>query len=922
MLKYALKRVARSYKLFLALTIGVLVATTFFASTNVAADILARDALDTTLEGVIYDFTANSVQSNWTADDFASVENELQQISEVIAYSRTTAFRYDHDNTDTEFDIFGLEWGSDMTSGIQIVSGNETLGHNETYVVAGSTNESSFLLGQEVSVPIRVLIEDQPVPLTLYWNLTVAGIVDLPESRRYAMQQNQFAGILLGPFGVSFDQPYNMMLVDWALTISPLLDAAKEFENRAGLSVLNSIHMKVDRAALIDPYDIPTSTDRVSQINQRLSQRLDRFDVTVRSNLQTPLLAYTIIAALMNVVFISLSLPIFFMAYFTGTMTSEVSYNLRRREIGLLLTKGYKRGTIRNMFLFEGILVGALAGAASIFLGTAVAWYVLGIEGLGFLTVVGNNVTSIIISIITGMVLALIAVWRPANRASKLEIVDALKQYVYIEETSEYKKLLPTISLVLGGYKLIVWILGINIAPLLTSLNPGNILLSILIVAWVGIDSVLNFLGPLMFLFGATKVFMRGSQRFQEVVVEAGKRFFGAFGKLATRNVKRNPARNAAMVFLLSLIVSYGIFTVGSLYSEYDRVERDAYYDVGADVRLQLEDSNDIEAIMAGLSNYSGINAVTAEYRMTLNAGTTSVETRGITPDEWLNVAFWEPSWFIGDFDEMFESLDDDGIILSVTIAEDLALDIGDGIFVRGSSGGDPHLLTIVGLIGFQSILEDLVEQAGFTAEGNYPSFISTDFLNDSAILPDATGNILIDAVDGANGTAIQEELIHDFPGAFSSYSYTSQVADYYERPIESGITQIRWVAVTFAVILALVGTALVILLTLKEKEVEIALISVRGFSRWQLFKTLLAEMLVMVVFSLLLGLFVGFVQIFGNISLLNQNATDLILSRFVLGGISGITMLTIVGVVLIAASIPVWWASRKPENNVDVLRK
>lgn len=922
MLKYALKRVVRSYKLFLALTIGVLVATTFFASTNVAADILARDALDATLEGVVYDFTANSIQSNWTADDFASVENELEQVSEIVSHSRTTAFRYEYNNTETNFDIFGIQWGSDMASGIRVVSGNESLGPNEAYVVTGSTNESSFVPGQELSVPIKVLIDGQPLPQTIHWNLTVAGFVDVPVSRRYAMQQNQFAGILLGPFGVSFDQPYNMMLVDWDLTIRALLNAANDYENRVGLSVLNSLHMKADRASLIDPYDIPTSTERVNQINQRLNQRLDRFDATVRSNLQTPLFAYTFVAALMNVAFISLSLPIFFMAYFTGTMTSEVSYNLRRREIGLLLTKGYKRGTIRNMFLFEGILVGALAGAISIFLGTAVAWYVLGIEGLGFLTVVGNNVTSIIISIITGMVLALIAVWRPANRASKLEIVDALKQYVYVEETSEYKKLLPTISLVLGGYKLAVWILGINVSPLLTSLNPGNIFLSILIVAWVGIDSVLNYIGPLMFLFGATKVFMRGSQRFQEVIVDGGKRFFGAFGKLATRNVKRNPARNAAMVFLLSLIVSYGIFTVGSLYSEYDRVERDAYYDVGADVRLQLEDVNDIETVMAGLSGYSDINDATAEYRLTLSAGITSIETRGIIPDEWLNVAFWEQSWFIGDFDGMFNSLQDDGIILSVTTADDLALDIGDTIFVRGPSGGDPHLLTIVGLVGFQSILEDLIEQAGFTAEGNYPSFVSKGFLNDSSILPDATGNILIDAVDGANGTAIQEELIEDFPEASSSYSYTSQVADYYERPIESGITKIRWVAVTFAVMLALVGTSLVIILTLKEKEVEIALISVRGFSRLQLFKTLLAEMLVMVVFSLLLGLFVGFVQIFGNISLLNQNATDLILSRFVIGGMSGITMLTIIGVVLIAASIPVWYASQKPQNNVDVLRK
>jgi hypothetical protein len=69
MFRYAFKRVARSYRLFIALTIGVLLATTFFAATNVAADVLSRDALNASVEQHLFDFAVESTSSNWTESD-------------------------------------------------------------------------------------------------------------------------------------------------------------------------------------------------------------------------------------------------------------------------------------------------------------------------------------------------------------------------------------------------------------------------------------------------------------------------------------------------------------------------------------------------------------------------------------------------------------------------------------------------------------------------------------------------------------------------------------------------------------------------------------------------------------------------------------------------------------------------------------
>jgi ABC-type lipoprotein release transport system permease subunit len=286
-----------------------------------------------------------------------------------------------------------------------------------------------------------------------------------------------------------------------------------------------------------------------------------------------------------------------------------------------------------------------------------------------------------------------------------------------------------------------------------------------------------------------------------------------------------------------------------------------------------------------------------------------------------MDVGYWESQWFIGDAHEMIDALGDDGIIISRDIAQRLELGVGDTIDVDGPFGTGTYELTIVGLIGYVSIIEVAVAGFSFTMGGNYISIVSETFLNDSLLIHTSTANVLVDTSPGTNGTILQEQFVNDLDEAFASYSVTSEVSDYQESALRSGTTKIQWMAISFAIILAMVGTGLVVLLTLREKDAEIALLSVRGFSKWQLFKTLLAEVMVTVLFSLLLGVLVGVVQNLGQASQLNQNATGLIRYQVTLGGAAFTTNLILVGVVFLAAIIPVWWSSRRPESKVDVLR-
>lgn len=928
MFRYALKRVVRSYRLFIALTIGVFLATTFFTSTNVAADILSRDALDASVEGIPYDFSVDSKRSNWTLDDFGNLESNLESLEGVSTTTRSSSITFLTNGTNANFTLSGVELDSEFLAGMQLISGRSPLGPNETYVVSGSRNESLFSLDQVVEVNVTVSRGILP-PYIIERNLTIAGLVSLPDDLRRAILPNPLGGLFGliasmgggGAIGFTLDTSFNYMIADWNMVFESILNEAEAVDPHMNVDIRNIVHLQIDRAQYLDPYDVATSLTRIQNLGEVISTRTSVYDANVISNLQFPLMFYQFTQLGMSAQFLSLSLPIFLLAYFVGTMVSDVGYNFRRREIGLLLTKGYQRHTIRRMFLVEGVLVGGLAGGVSIFVGTWAAYYVLGVTNVDIISGVLINIISVILSIILGMFLGLFSVWRPAGRASKLEILDALKQYIFVEETSEYKRLLPTVSLILGTYKMIVWILGIDVSAFFTTIPTGNFVIVIAIGAWLVVDQILNSIGPLLFLYGATRVFMRGSLRFQEAVVNAGRRFFGAFGNLATRNVKRNPSRTASLVFIIALIVSYGIFATGSLYSQYDYTERTAQYDVGADVRLQLNPGSNVTEILSTVQSYAFVLGATPEYYLDLRVGDVSIETRGVRPSEWLDIGYWESQWAIDDFREMISNLDDDEIILSRDVAQHLELEVGDSIFVAGPFGFGTSELTIAGLIGYQTAVEFIFGGVTFATGGEYLSYVSEGFLNDSLLLLTSTANILVDTSEGINGTILQEQLATDISEVSASYSVTSEIADYNNSALRSGTIRIQWMAITFAILLAIVGTGLVVILTLREKDAEIALLSVRGFSKLQLFKTLLAEVLVTIVFALLMGLFVGYVENLGQVSQLNQNQSGLIRYQIFLGGAAGNTILILLGVVLLAAIIPVWWASRRAETKVILLR-
>jgi hypothetical protein len=374
--------------------------------------------------------------------------------------------------------------------------------------------------------------------------------------------------------------------------------------------------------------------------------------------------------------------------------------------------------------------------------------------------------------------------------------------------------------------------------------------------------------------------------------------------------------------------VSYGLFSVGGLFSEADRVNRTILYDVGSDVGAVFAAGTNLTDTVEVIEGLEGVEAVTVEYRISMSSTTGGMEVRGIFPENWNEAAFYEDNWFSGpSLDEVFSNFTGNKILLSVSMARSLDLRIGNLITLRGTSASDVHRMEIVGLVGFvspfEALLGDIARDFGqFAFGGTYPSFVPNDFLNSTGLSEYAEGHVLIKTSPNVNGTVLEDEIVSRYPEVQSTDSVASSLKAMEENTFEVGGTRARWVGVVFAVVLAVVGTALVVGLTLKEKEYETTLLRVRGFTRGQVLKVLVAEIMVMILFSLILGVGTGFIQLFGDLANQSQNLQQLVRPNVVLSVPAVIGMVGMVVAVLVAAVVPIILASRFTEAKVDVLRE
>jgi ABC-type antimicrobial peptide transport system permease subunit len=131
------------------------------------------------------------------------------------------------------------------------------------------------------------------------------------------------------------------------------------------------------------------------------------------------------------------------------------------------------------------------------------------------------------------------------------------------------------------------------------------------------------------------------------------------------------------------------------------------------------------------------------------------------------------------------------------------------------------------------------------------------------------------------------------------------------------GPRQVQGLGIVFATLVSSVGVALVVSTTLRERQKEITLMAIRGFSFGQLFKMLVIENVGVVTFSMLLGATVGYINVVGDVALTNVSG-ELILSRIVFPQASLVFIAFIVAAILLSVIAPIIYVARRTSSSLS----
>jgi len=810
---------------------------------------------------------------------------------------------------------------------------------NATYLLLDTALTEKVKVGDNITTLIEFPTPKYYNTTTIYINLTVAGFAELTDNGYAYVSGNSGGGVIYyddsfggnvrvtptSPSGSYSGYRSNLMIVGWENTLEKLWATTLESS-----TVRVTFSVDVDRQQLINPWNVEESTDKINIISEKIQNELlanYRVQTYPSNMLSSVLYNYQSVFSSMVFQFIWVSIPIFFVAWYLGATVTDVSFNIRRREIGLLSTKGMSSGQIQRMFLSEALVIGFVGGVFGVIGGIILNQYYLGTVNLSnVFTSAMLSPELAVVTIVFGMLLALFSVFMSARRASRIPAVEALRNYSISENKPRFR-FIPWIALVLGSYKIFVFILGLNIQTLMQQLlSSGGFFLNIFYSPVILFDAAMTFFGPFLFFWGFTKIVIRDSAKFQKAASKISS-VMGDLGALAAKNVRRNPARLAAMAFLIAFIIGYSVQVTGQVASQEDYLVRQVHNDVGADITVDVVNQTKGNIILAEiLANVSGIRNASVERTLSapVSSGGSYIGIKTVDPNNWTLSAYYEPEWFTGTgVDQAMHDLanDNNTIILDRALAETMGKNLYDTIGINFNSC--PRELRIVGFFGPEPSGNNqptvYSSQYGYqsSARSAYYSFVPHNLFNIS--LPDGDAfryeyfqtKIFIHLQPGANGTQVADQIrdldtlkyevsgVNSFDEQWRSSQNQSNLGTFSSMQV----LEVQGLGLLFAVMSASVGTALIAIVSLKERSREGTLMSVRGLSYRQLVFMFLTESMAIITFAVILGVVIGSINAYGSIAASNAAlyTPDLVMQRLVYPANAVATIGTYVALIYVA---------------------
>ena len=900
--------------MFLSLFLSVAIATTLFAGILQGADAIGAKSLEQIFESAPYDIIDEATDKNITKTRILDVENVLGSIEGVTSIEQfiwAPVMLREPDGTNTSIEGIYLVAIPDDSFFYDSIIGVDHFERGKVYYDVSSALAEEFMENGTAVIELSTYLWRNPPGFeNRKFALPIADTVAV-EDTAWTLFVSRYDRYLYGLFSrndPSQKRPsYNLILMstDTYMDIQNAIFAEdrRPTDDQHGVALIG-----LDRPNLVNPWDIQGSIDAVTLILEDINANGAGYYYLPRNFLGEMLEAISQNSNQMKTSTIVVSLPVFFTAWYLGTTIAEVVFGLRRREIGLLLTRGLNHRQVLNMLMFEGLIVSLLAGLVGI-IGSGLVLPIVIPEVSPVDILLAINPVTLVSIFVFSTALALFSLIRPAQRAVEVNIVDALREHL-TEDESEFEIGPPLIAMLLGLYRFIMIYLGVTVDMFRPT--STNLVITLLYSTWWGTDYLLSFIAPILFFWGFTKLFVQYVPFYQTILTKLSEVFVGDAAKFSALSSSRNLKRIAATTFMVALIVGYSVTVIGNVATSEDFIESAVYTSVGADAAVWLFEGQNPDAVLDKILELDGVEHASLEVLFTPDTSLGALPVRGIDPLTWRETAYYTDE-FVDD-PSVFETMNstDNGVLIERGAAMALGLSVNHTMLIQ--TAARTYQVKIVGIFG-KEVGENWVPS-------NPIMYVNDVFMEQIKERYIDQRRIIVKLEPGVDYEAIKTALEDVDVDVQRVDIAPINLENALDNLLLSGPKQIQVLGTYFAGLVASIGIVLIISTTIRSRNKELTIMAIRGYSPRQMAITLLTENLGMDIFAIGLGLFVGLFTLYGIVNLLNNTLAFIFSYRVVFPASVIIQMSVIIGLIILSTIVPILVAvskiSAEPDLNLE----